>query len=100
MHVRAHHAWVSPQRDRLELRNGVDIQQLPAAGSSGFTAQTDRLLVLPHQQLARTDAPLLIRGRDFRLEGVGGQLLLAQGVLRLERRVRSRFWQTAPGQNL
>ncbi len=94
--VRAHHGWMSAERDHIELLNGVAIQQPETAEATGFTAHTEELVVLPHQQVARTEHPLQIRGRGFEIEGVGGELLLAQGVLRLHRQVRSRFWRAPP----
>jgi lipopolysaccharide export system protein LptC len=95
LRVRAHHGWMSPRRDRIELRGGVDLRQEDAPGDPGFTARTRRLLVLPHQQVARTADPVTIRGRGFVIEGVGAELLMAEGVLRIHHRVRSRFQRAA-----
>ncbi len=91
LRVHAHHAWMSPDRNRIELRGGVSIRRMDIAEAPGFTAHARRLVILPHQQVASTAGPVTIQGRGFRIEGVGAELFLAQGRLRIHSRVRSRF---------
>lgn len=92
LEVHAHRARVTPDRSRIELDGGVDLQRPEAPGGAGFTAHTRRLTVFPRRSHARTRDPVTIRGQGFVIEGVGAELHLADGVLHLRERVRSRFW--------
>lgn len=64
-------AWVSPGAEEVQLRDQVDMLG-PASATGGRTRfQTERLVVFPKAQEARSDQPVTVTGPDSILRGDG-----------------------------
>ncbi len=89
--VRSGRGWMSKDRKRILLQDEVLIENPAAPASSMWRLETRDLTLLPGEEYAETAAPVTITGQASVTRGVGMQIFIKQGRLKLLSKVRGRY---------
>ncbi len=89
--MHAERGWMSKDHKRILLQDEVLIENPAAAPSEVWHLKTRDLTLLPDEDYAETAAPVTITGRTSVTSGVGMQVFIKQGRLKLLSQVRGRY---------
>lgn len=91
--VQADRARITGRGKIIELIGSVDIQRHPEPGRNAVHGRTDHLRVRPEEQIAETDATVLLDISASRVSASGMRAFLKQGRVELLSGVRGRYEQ-------
>ncbi len=89
--VHAARGWMSQDHKRILLQDEVLIENPAAPASEVWHLKTRDLTLLPDADYAETARPVTITGRTSETHGVGMQVFVKEGRLKLLSRVRGRY---------
>ena len=89
MTARADRAWIEPDASKVHMYDKVRIDRPKTATASRFHLESDYLLVLPDEDIMRTDKPVRMTLGDSHLNGTGMIANNATGEVRLASRVQA-----------
>jgi lipopolysaccharide export system protein LptC len=89
MTARADRAWIEPDSSRVHMYDRVRLDRAKTPTSTLFHLETDYLLVLPDDDIMRTDKPVRMTLGDSQLNGTGMVANNATGELHLASRVHA-----------
>ena len=93
--LRAERGRATSGGEQTHLHDSVRLTRAAEGGRPALTVDTDYVLVLPRQDLARTDHPVRITYGDSSLTGVGMEFDNAARVLKVQSRVQG-VWAAPP----
>ena len=82
-------AQVNQDRSKLQLIGNVNIDRPASAVAAGFHLSTDYLMLLPNEDVAQTEAPVVIHINAAVIHGVGMTANNATGEFRLLSKVHA-----------
>jgi lipopolysaccharide export system protein LptC len=89
MTARAERAWIEQDGSRVHMYDQVRIDRAKTPTSSPFHLESDYLLVLPDEDIMRTDKPVRMTIGDSQLNGTGMVANNATGEVHLASRVQA-----------
>ncbi|MDP1708943.1 MAG: LPS export ABC transporter periplasmic protein LptC [Gammaproteobacteria bacterium] len=89
--VRSARGWMSKDRKRILLQGEVLIENPAAPARDVWRIETHDLTLLPDAEYAETSAPVTITGQTSVTRGVGMQIFIKEGRLKLLSKVRGRY---------
>lgn len=89
MTARAERAWIEPDGSRVHMYDQVRIDRPKTPASTLFHMESDYLLVLPDEDIMRTDKPVRMTLGDSQLNGTGMVANNATGEVQLASRVQA-----------
>jgi lipopolysaccharide export system protein LptC len=92
--VRADRGTVSRDGEQVTVRDNVVVVRDGGGERDPLRVETSRLVILPKEEIVRTDAPVTITEGGSRLEGKGLEVRSQDRELRLDSQVKAQF---APG---
>lgn len=91
--VRADDARINGDHSEIHLENNVKLERPQTGGAEKLTVESDYMLVLPDQDVAKTDRPVRARLGDSTLDGTGMVADNARQLLTLQSRVNATYVQ-------
>jgi lipopolysaccharide export system protein LptC len=95
--VRADRGTVSKDGEQVQVRDNVTVVREGDGKREPLEVRTSELLILPKEEVVRTDAPVTILEGGARLEGTGMEVRSKTREFRLDAQVKAQF---PPGANL
>ena len=89
--VRSERGWMAEDRKRILLQDAVLIENPAAPANEVWRIETHDLTLLPDEEYAETAAPVTITGQTSVTRGVGMQVFIKEGRLKLLSKVRGRY---------
>lgn len=89
--VHAERGWMSKDHKHILLQDEVLIENPAAPASQVWHLKTRDLTLLPDEEYAETAQPVTITGRTSETRGVGMQVFIKEGRLKLLSKVRGRY---------
>jgi lipopolysaccharide export system protein LptC len=89
MTVRADRAWIEPDGSKVHLYDQVRLDRPKTPTSDLFHMESDYLLVLPNEDIMRTDKPVRMTLGESHLDGTGMVANNATGELQLASQVHA-----------
>lgn len=89
--VHSERGWMSKDRKRILLQDEVLIENPAAPANRVWRLVTRNLTLLPDEEYAETAEPVTITGYNSVTRGVGMQVFVKEGRLKLLSRVRGRY---------
>lgn len=89
--VRSERGWMTEDRKRILLQGAVLIENPAARARDVWRLETHDLTLLPDAEYAETAAPVKITGKTSVTRGVGMQIFIKEGRLKLLSKVRGRY---------
>jgi len=89
MTARADRAWIEPDGSRVHMYDMVRIDRPKTPAATLFHMESDYLLVLPDEDIMRTDKPVRMTLGDSHLNGTGMVANNATGQVQLASRVQA-----------
>lgn len=89
--VHSERAWIASGRSEILLRGEVTIHRPELDSRSTLTIETKNLRIFPEQQTALTEEFVLAHTAAYRLQGVGADINLDRGQLRIHDRARGLY---------
>ena len=89
MTARAERAWIEPDGSKVHMYDQVRIDRPKTPASALFHMESDYLLVLPDEDIMRTDKPVRMILGESRLNGTGMVANNATGEVRFASRVQA-----------
>lgn len=93
MKVRADDARINGDHSEIHLENNVKLERPQTGGTDKLTVESDYMLLLPDQDVAKTDRPVRARLGDSTLDGTGMVADNARQLLTLQSRVNATYVQ-------
>lgn len=85
--LRAERGWATSGGEQTHLRDSVELTRAAVGDRPALRIDTDYVLVLPKEDIARTDRPVRITYGDSSLTGVGMEFDNAARVLKVQSKV-------------
>jgi lipopolysaccharide export system protein LptC len=89
MTARAQRAWIEPDGSKVHMYDQVRIDRPKTPASTRFHMESDYLLVLPDEDIMRSDKPVRMMLGESQLNGTGMVANNATGEVRLASRVQA-----------
>lgn len=93
MTIIAREAQVSSEGENVYFRNDVRVSRAPYDDKSELVLQTSYLHVIPNDNIAKTDRPVIITDANTIVNAIGLELNSETRVLKLQSRVRGTYDQ-------